>query len=79
MIPLPAIVGPAEKKNTELTSRTDAIAKADQCPAGAGDEDLVRRAALDSAAVPRSDQCRALWNLGVGIAAVVGAVRCLPV
>ena len=46
---LPAIVGPAEK-NTERTSRTEAMARADQCAAGAGDEDLVRRAASDSAA-----------------------------
>ena len=42
---LPAIFGPAEK-TTERTSR------ADQCAAGAGDEDLVRRAAPDSAAGP---------------------------
>ena len=47
----PAIVGPAEK-NTERTSRTEAMARADQCAAGAGDEDLVRRAAPDSAAGP---------------------------
>ena len=73
---LPAICGPAEK-NPERTSRTEAIAKADPCAAGADDEDLVRRAAVDSAAVLRADQCRARWNQGVGIVAVVvgGSVR----
>ena len=48
---LPAIVGPAEK-NTERTSRTEAMARADRSAAGAGVEDLVRRAAPDSAAGP---------------------------
>ena len=56
---LPAIGGPAEK-NTERTSRTEAIAKADPSAAGAGDEALFRRAALDSAAVLRADMYRAL-------------------
>jgi len=48
---LPAIGGPAEK-NTERTSRTQAIVRTDPSAAGAGDADLVRRAALDSAAGP---------------------------
>ena len=75
---LPAIFGPAEK-NTEQTSRTEAIARADPSVAGAGDEDLVRHAAPDSAAVLRADKCRALWNQGAGIVAVVAALRFLPV
>ena len=56
---LPAIVGPAEK-NAERTSRTEAIATAGQSAAGAGDEDLVRRAA------PVRRRCCGRTNAGRG-------------
>ena len=48
--------------------------------AGAGDEDLVKCADLDSAlAALRADMCRAPWVQGMGIVAVVAALRLLPV
>ena len=60
--------------------QAEAIAKAVQSAAGAGDEDLVKRADLNSAvAVPRADMYRARWIQGVGIVAVVAALRFLPV
>ena len=62
---LPAIFGPAEK-NTERTSRTEAIARADPSVAGAGDEDLVRHAAPDSAAVLRGGQMPGAVESGRG-------------
>ena len=60
--------------------QAEAIAKAVQSGAGAGHEDLVKRADLDSAAaVLRADMYRAPWIQGVGIVAVVAALRFLPV
>ena len=60
--------------------QADAISKAVRSAAGARDEDLVKRADLESAvAVVRADRCRALWLQGVGIVAVVAALRFLPV
>ena len=60
--------------------QADAIAKAVQSAAGAGHEGLVKCADLDSAvAMLRADMYRALWIQGVGIVAVVAAVRFLPV
>ena len=56
--------------------QAQAIAKAVRPAAGAGDEDLVKRADLDSAV----SGCAAMLRIqGVGIVAVVAALRFLPV
>ncbi|MDD9999404.1 MAG: hypothetical protein OXQ89_16825, partial [Rhodospirillaceae bacterium] len=75
---LPAIVGLAEK-NTERTSRTEAMARADRCAAGAGDEDLVRRAALDSAAGPGAAPEPAVGVFTRGLRAIAAFRRCRPI
>ena len=74
---LPAIGGPAEK-NTERTSRTEAIARADPSAAGAGDADLVRRAALDSAAGPGAAPEPAVGVFTRGLRAIAAFRRSRP-
>ena len=74
---LPAIFGPAEK-NSERTSRTEAVARADRFEAGADDEDRVRSADLDSAAGPGVASEPAAGVFTRGLRAIAAFCRCRP-